>query len=230
LHQIDIRCARGRGDGLADVLCELNCKCSHATGAGVDEDFLPLLQVCSFNQRLPGGQANQRDGSGFLHGEFLWLERHVVFIHRNEFRESADPIFMRPRIDLVAELESPHVGPDPDHDPSHIVSQNERQAIRQNELELSVSDLGIQDVYAGSVDTDQYIRVPQFRLRHFDKPDAIILSITFDDERLHDLLSLILRRRLLSESYRVSDYRRKKLEKSIGKTSEGRTQEVEAIP
>src|SRR5437764_8996262 len=118
---------------------------------------------------------------------------------------------MRPRIDLVTELESPHVKPDPDQYPTDIVPQNERQSIRQNELELSVSDLGIQDVYAGSVDTDQYVRVPQFRLRHFDKPDPVILSITFDDERLHDFLSLILRRSLLSKWYRVSASRRKKL-------------------
>ena len=170
LHQIDVRGARRRRHGRADVLGELDCKCSHAAGAGVDEDFLSLLQVRSFDQRLPGGQADQRDGSRFFHGERLRLDRHVVFVHRDEFRESTDPILMRPRIDLVAGLESPHARSDLGHDAGHIVAQDERQAIRQDELELSAADFGIQRVHAGGVDPDQDVIVPQLRFGHFAEP------------------------------------------------------------
>ena len=109
LHPIEIRRARCRRDDRAKMLRQLNCKCSYATGARVDENFLPCLQVRSFDQRLPGGQADQRDGSRFFHGELFWLNRHGIFFDRNEFRESTDSIFVRPRIDLVARLESPHV-------------------------------------------------------------------------------------------------------------------------
>ena len=57
LHQIDIRRARCRRDGRAEMLRQLNCKCSYTTGARVDENFLPFLQVRSFDQHLPGGQS-----------------------------------------------------------------------------------------------------------------------------------------------------------------------------
>jgi hypothetical protein len=45
---------------------------------------------------------------------------------RNVFRERTDSILIWPRIDLVAGLESPHTRADPDHDPRHIIAQNER--------------------------------------------------------------------------------------------------------
>ncbi len=98
--------------------------------------FCPFFRSRSFDQDLPGSQADQRDGSRFFHRQVLWLDRHIVLIHRNEFRERADPVFIRPRIDLVAGLEPPHTRSDLDHDPSRFISENERQAIRQNEFEL----------------------------------------------------------------------------------------------
>jgi hypothetical protein len=36
------------------------------------------------------------------------------------------------------------------------------------------------------MDPDQYVLVPQLRLRHFAKPHAIVLAITIEDERLHE--------------------------------------------
>src|SRR5271165_6867678 len=60
---------------------------------------------------------------------------------------SPDPAFIGPRIDFVARFEPPHFGPNPDHDSGHVVSQDERHAIRQDEFELSASDFGIQKIY-----------------------------------------------------------------------------------
>ena len=74
------------------MLCKLNCKGSDTTGARVDENFLPLLEVRSFDQHLPSGQADQRNGSGFGHGEGFWLYRHIIFIHRDEFGERTDAV------------------------------------------------------------------------------------------------------------------------------------------
>jgi hypothetical protein len=78
--------------------------------------------------------------------------------------------------------------PTRDYGPGPVVAQNQRQAIGQNEFELAVTDLGIQLVYTGCVDLDQYIVVPDFRLRHFAEPNGVLALITIDDECLHGLL------------------------------------------
>src|SRR6267378_1474880 len=157
--QIDIRGARRRRHRCADVLCQLNGECAYSTGTRMDQDFLALLQVGALNQYLSSCQTHQRDGRCLFHGEILGLQRHVSFMHGDEFRERPDPVLMRPRINLVARLEPSHVGPDPDDDPGHVVAENQRQAIGQNEFELAVPNLGIQLVYTGCVDLDQYIIV-----------------------------------------------------------------------
>ena len=53
------------------------------------------------------------------------------------------------------------------YESGQIIAQNKWQAIRQKEFELSVSDFGIQGVHTSSVDLDQYVILPQLRLRHF---------------------------------------------------------------
>ena len=150
--------------------------------------FCPWFQVRSFDQRLPRGQADQRDGSRFCHGEGCGLHRHVVFFDRNEFRECADSPVGRPRIDFVAGLESTHSRSDADHDPGHVMAQNERQAIPQKGLELAVSDFGIQKVHTSGVNLDQDVILPRFRIWHVASPHAIGASVTIEDECLHLLL------------------------------------------
>ena len=88
--------------------------------------FCPLLQVRFFDQHLPSGQGDERDGSRFFHGEFFWLIRHGIFFYRNEFRESTDPIYICPRVNLITGLESPHSRSDPDYDPGQIIAQDDR--------------------------------------------------------------------------------------------------------
>src|SRR5438552_1696940 len=142
--QLDVGRARGRRHRRADVLRQLNGKCAHTTRAGVDENFLSWFQTRSFDQHLPRGQADQGDGGRFFHAECFWFDRHVIFFDCNELRECTDSPVSRPRIDFVAGLESTHSRSDPDHDPGRVMTQNEREAIRQNALELAVSDFGIQ--------------------------------------------------------------------------------------
>jgi len=102
-----------------------------------------------------------------------------------EFREGTDSPVSRPRIDFVAGLESTHSSSDPDHDPGHVMAQNERQAISQNELELAVSDFGIQKVYASGVNLDQDVILAQLRVWHFASPHTVGASVTIEDECLH---------------------------------------------
>src|SRR5207249_5828347 len=84
--------------------------------------------------------------------------------------------------------EPSHFGPGTDDDPGHVVAENQRQAIGQNVFELAVPNLGIQLVYTGCVDLDQYIIVPDFRFRHFAETYCALAFITIDDECLHGLV------------------------------------------
>ena len=65
------------------------------------------------------------------------------------------------------------------------MAQNERQAIRQNALELAVSDFGIQKVDTSGVNLDQDVILAQLRVWHLAGPNAIGASITIEDECLH---------------------------------------------
>ena len=47
--QIHVARARGRRHRRADVLCQLNGKGAHTTRARVDENFLPFLEMRSFD-------------------------------------------------------------------------------------------------------------------------------------------------------------------------------------
>jgi hypothetical protein len=62
------------------MLRQLNRECSDTARARVDENLLPFLQVGSLDQRLPSGQADQRDGSRFFHVEFLGHNRDGIFM------------------------------------------------------------------------------------------------------------------------------------------------------
>ena len=101
---------------------------------------------------------------------FLGFNAHVSFIHGDEFRKRPDAVLVRPRVDLVAWFEPPDLGPDADHDTSKFISQNERQSIRQDELEVAVSDFGIQRVYTSGIDLDQHVMVPKLRIWHIAEP------------------------------------------------------------
>jgi hypothetical protein len=57
--------------------------------------------------------------------------------------------------------------------------------IRQNALELAVSDFGIQKVDAGGVNPDQDVILPHLRVWHLASPHAVGASVTIEDECLH---------------------------------------------
>ena len=96
--------------------------------------FCPFFSLAQLDQHLPGGQTNQRDGSRFLHAEVLGLQRHVGFVHGDEFRERPDPAIARPSIDLVTRFELPDFRSDPGHGSGHVVPEDEGRAIRPGSL------------------------------------------------------------------------------------------------
>ena len=97
---------------------------------------------------------------GDSHFAFCALHLHVHNSAGSAFRQDKlksciYAVVMWSRIDFVAEFEPPHSRSDLDHDPSHVISEDERQAIRQDELELSIPDLRIQRIYTSGVHPNQ---------------------------------------------------------------------------
>jgi hypothetical protein len=92
-------------NGRAEMLGQLDGKGADTAGAGLNEDLLPLLQFGFLDQCLPSRQSYKRNGGGFLHRQTLGLERQRCLLDGDEFSERADPEIIRPRIDLVTQLE-----------------------------------------------------------------------------------------------------------------------------
>ena len=132
--------------------------------------FCPFFRLRFLDQRLPGGQSNQRDGGRLFHREVPGFLRDRIFFDRDQLGERTDAILVWPCIDFVTGFESPHSRSDFEHDPSHVVAQDEREAIGQKLLELARPDFGIQLVHASGVDLDQYVVFPHHRVRHFASP------------------------------------------------------------
>src|SRR5438132_7970436 len=121
------------------MLRELNCECAHTTRASLDQNFLPFMQLRLFDERLPSGQADQRDGSRFLHREALGLNRQVIFSYCDELRECPDSVLVRSCIHLVAGLESPHARAHSDYDSRQLVAENDRQTITRDQIKFTCS-------------------------------------------------------------------------------------------
>ena len=116
-----------RGRGYTNILATLQTVLLHlhyrteadALVAVIDSDETP---VHTSIHDLP----DQRDGRCFFHRESFGLKCHRIFANRDELCERADAILVRPRIDLVAWLESPNLRPDSDDDSGQISAQDER--------------------------------------------------------------------------------------------------------
>src|SRR5205823_6666100 len=86
----------------------------------------------------------------------------------------------------------PDARPDPGHDAGNVVAQDERQAVRKDEFELAVPDLGIQRVDAGRVDLDQHVVLAHLGHWHVADPSIVAAaSVAIDYECLHDVTLLV---------------------------------------
>ena len=128
LHQLEARGACRDSHRRAQMFRQLDGEGADTAGARLDEDLLPGLQLGHLDECLPSGQANQRNGSRFFHAECCRLDRHIAFVHGDEFCEGPNPVLIRSRIDLVAGFEAPHLRAHLDHKVvSHVVAENKRE-------------------------------------------------------------------------------------------------------
>src|ERR1700722_1251191 len=88
-----------------EVLGELDHSGPQPTGAGVDQNLLPGLDLSLLDQDLPGGQSDQRDGGGLMQSKRGRLECDVVLVDRDVLGEGPDAQVAGAGIDLVADLE-----------------------------------------------------------------------------------------------------------------------------
>src|SRR5438874_191259 len=89
------------------------------------------------------------------------------------------------RIDRITNLELPDPGPCLDDISSDVVPQDEWRAIPKKKLELSIPNLGVQQIHSCGVNPDQDIIVLQFRFRHVDQVQSAFFFVLINDERLH---------------------------------------------
>src|SRR5438132_11507508 len=98
----------------------------------------------------------------------------------NGLREGPDTQVAGSRVDLVADLEVPDLGPDPRHDTRDVVSEYERRLVLQEQLELAVAHHLVQRVDAGSTHPDQDVTGPDDPIGHFRGAQAAF-AIARDD-------------------------------------------------
>ena len=72
-----------------------------------------------------------------------------------------------------------------DHNAGDVVTEDKWKSVRQEDFEFSVRDLCIEEIDAGRVDLDEYVVVPDLRLRHVDDPAAVLALVTIDGEGFH---------------------------------------------
>jgi hypothetical protein len=88
----------------------------------------------------------------------------------------------RPSVDLVAHLEAPDAWSNFHNRSGNVVPQDKGWTIGKNKLELSIPDLGVQEVYGRGLDPDQEIIVLQFRFRQVGQTQSALLLVLINDE------------------------------------------------
>ena len=93
--------------------------------AGVDENLLPGLDVCLFDQDLPGGQRNQWDRSGVLQRQGCRLERDVIVVDGDVLREGPDAKVAGACKHFVADREAADVSANLGDHTGNVVAEHE---------------------------------------------------------------------------------------------------------
>ncbi len=150
----------------------------------MDEDLLGWPHVCLLDERLPRSERDQRYRCRLLHAQARGLECEIFLLDRDPFRERPDAKVDRTGVDLVARLEALNRGTDADDHAGKVVSQDEREAVGQQPLELAGGELGVERVDACGANLDEHVARLDRRLGHVGRshrPSAVLL----DDVRLH---------------------------------------------
>ena len=130
--------------------------------------FWPASHPTPLDQRLPGGQRDQRQRRRGLDVDRDGGDREVGLRHGDALGERADVIVVRAAVDRVARLETPHVGADADHGSREIVAEHEREGVRQDLPELAEPDLLVEDVDPGGTHAHEDVGAPDTRFGRID--------------------------------------------------------------
>ena len=141
------------------MLGELDDGGPQPSGAGVDENLLPGLDVCLLDQDLPGGQRDQRDGGGLMQRQSGRLERDVVFVDGDVLGEGPDAKVAGACEHLVADGEAADVGADLGDHTGDVVAEHEGRLVLEELLELAVADHAVQRVDARCAHLDENVAV-----------------------------------------------------------------------
>ena len=125
------------------------------------------LQFRSLDERLPGGQCDERHRGCLGHGEVPGFERKITLVHGDALGEGADAAIARSRVDLVAHGEARHGRPDAGDDAGEVVPEEEWRLVGDKQPELSIADLRVKHVHAGRADVDEHVAVAERWLRDF---------------------------------------------------------------
>ena len=183
LHQRVILGAGSGRDLRAEVFGQLDGEGADAARAGVDQHLLSRLQLCEFDQRLPGGEPHQRKRRRLHVVEARGLRRRGAFAHQGILGEGADAILVEARIDRVADLESGDAWADRFHVAGEIVAEDQRKRVGDQHLHDAVADLVVERVDAGGAHAHQQIaraRLGPRQLHHFHRS-----LVTTDGQRFH---------------------------------------------
>ena len=184
-HQIDIRGAGRRGHRCPKMLCQMDRDGADTAVACLDKDLLSRLYPPQFHKRLPCGQPDQRDRSGFLHRQAGGFKGQIGAINRDGFGKGADAVVTGASVDCVPHLEPPHICADADDGSGHVVPKDERRAIGQEQLELAIAKLAVQLVERGSVNPHQNVIRIQLRLGHVGQAQRALLLVLVDNKGFH---------------------------------------------
>ena len=149
----------GGGHMGPEVLGKLDDGGSQPPGAGVDENFLPGLDVCPLDQDLPGGQRDQRDRCGLLQRQGGRLERDVIFVDGDVLGEGPDAKVAGACKHLVADREAADVRADLADHTGNVVAEHEGCLVLQELFELAVADHAVQRVDTRRAHPDENVTV-----------------------------------------------------------------------
>jgi len=166
------------------VFGELDDRRPESAGPGVDEHLLTRLHLGTVDENLPGGQRHQRHRGRLVVGERARFGRDVGLVDCDELREGTDAQVTGTGMDLVADVEVPHVGADPGDDAGHVVAEHERRLVLQELLELAISDHLVQGIDADGAHPDEDVSGPDLGLGYVGSAHAV-LAVPLDNVCLH---------------------------------------------
>ena len=175
----------GGEDLCAQSLCELYGYVSDAAGAGVYQHLLAAVYLGAIDDAFPCGDGDERERSGFPHGERLRFEREQIGIRYDIFGERSlqAPDAADHAVDLIARTKRGDAGADFLDGARHVETQYCGQRLVGVAC-LPGTDLGIERIDAACVDTHEHLTSPWLRAGKIgfgEWPPGMLNDVSFQD-------------------------------------------------